>query len=318
MIIMPKVTTSCLALPNVFLQRFTLPSLVLSSLVLPSFILRNLGLSSFGLPSFALSGWPLSGAQAYPSLGTQTPNLKWLVVLILALLWPAASALAADDLQVTVNDAYLELHTGPGRGYPIFHVVERDEVISLLKSRTDWIKVRTYRGKTGWLRRADMQLTLSADGQVPDFPDASKAEYLTDRFELGFAVGDFDGADSLTATLGYRFTTNLTAELRLAHNTGRFSDTEIIAAALVHQPFPEWRISPFLSLGAGQITTFPSATLVVTEDRKDSLLQASLGAYVHLSGRFFMRLEYTNHYLLTNRNTNDEVNEWKLGCNVFF
>src|SRR5690606_28606790 len=100
-------------------------------------------------------------------------------------------------------------------------------------------------------------------------------------------------------------TRNLTVELRIAQNTGQFSDSQILAVALLHQPFPQWRISPFFSLGTGEIKTLPSATLVQAEDRKDSLLQASLGTYIHLSGRFFMRVEYTNHYILTSRDTND-------------
>lgn len=224
----------------------------------------------------------------------------------------------ADDPQVTVNDAFINVHTGPGRSYPVFHVVERGETITLLKSRTSWIKIETYRGKTGWIRRNDLQHTLGPNGQMPELDDPKQADYLTNRVELGAAIGDFDGADSLTATLGYRFTNNLTAELRLAQNTGQFSDSQILAAALVHQPFPQWRVSPFFSLGAGEIKTLPNATLVQAEDRKDSLLQASLGTYVHLSGRFFMRVEYTNHYILTSRDTNDEVNEWKVGFNVFF
>lgn len=225
---------------------------------------------------------------------------------------------ADEDPQVTVNDAYINVHNGPGRGYPVFHVVERGEVITLLKSRTDWIKIKTYRGKTGWVRRSDIQHTLGPDGQPPVFADPAREDYLTDRFELGVALGDFQGADSLTGTLGYRFTEHLTAELRVAQNTGQFSDSQILAVALLHQPFPEWRVSPFFSLGTGEIKTQPSATLIEPEDRKDTLIQASLGSYIHLTGRFFMRVEYTNHMILTSRNNNEEVNEWKVGFNIFF
>lgn len=239
-----------------------------------------------------------------------------LLFLWLAFFCPGVHA--AKDLQVTVNDAFINMYTGPGRGYPIFYVVERDEVITLLKSRTDWIKIKTYRGKTGWIRRSDMRYTLGPDNQLPLFIDPKHEDYLADRFELGAGIGDFEGADSLTANLGYRFTRNLTAELRVAQNTGQFSDSQIIAVALLHQPFPEWRISPFFSLGAGEIKVLPSATLVETEDRKDPLLQASLGTYVHVSGRFFMRVEYTNHLIMTSRNINEEVNEWKVGFSVFF
>jgi hypothetical protein len=244
--------------------------------------------------------------------------LRALFAVVCLWLLAAAAPLWAEPLQVSVAAPYLDVHSGPGRGYPVFHVVERDEVITLLKSRADWIKIRTYRGITGWIGREDLALTLGPDGQPPLFLDPRHEDYLVNRVELGFAMGDFGGADSLQANLGYRFTRHLSAELRLAHNTGQFSDSEIIAAALVHQPFPEWRVSPFFALAAGQIKTYPSATLVETEDRQDNLAQASLGAYVHLSGRFFLRVEYVNHYLFTSRDSNEEVNEWKLGFNAFF
>ncbi len=225
---------------------------------------------------------------------------------------------ADEELQVTVNDAFIDVYAGPGRGYPIFHVVERDEIITLLKSRTDWINIKTRRGIVGWIKRKDMQFTLALDGSEPEFPDNAQADYLVDRFELGGTYGDFAGADSLTVNLGYRFTKNLSAELRIAENTGQFSDSRIVGGAFLFQPFPDWRASPFFSVGAGKITTFPSSTLVQTEDREDNLLQASLGTYVHLTGRLFFRAEYVNHYVLTSRNTNEEVNEWKLGFSVFF
>ncbi len=239
----------------------------------------------------------------------------WLLLCLLAMV---ASTAAARELRVTVADTYIDVYSGPGRGYPIFHVVERDEVITLLKSRTDWIKIRTHRGLTGWIRRADIQHTLGPDGQPPLFLDPGHADYLVNRVELGFAMGDFGGADSLQVNLGYRFTRNLSAELRAAQHTGQFSDSRILVAALVHQPFPEWWISPYFSLGGGRIDTFPAATLVQPEDREDNVAQVGLGAYVHLSGRFYLRLEYANHYIFTSRDSNQEVDEWKLGFNAFF
>lgn len=258
---------------------------------------------------------PLRELPVNPHRRCQSIGGLLLIWLALLLILPAQ---ADDDPQVTVTDAFINVYTGPGRGYPIFHIVERGETITLLKSRTEWIKIETYRGKTGWIQREDMQFTLGPDGKPPEFAEPKQGDYLTDRVELGFAIGDFDGADSLTGTLGYRFTNNLTAELRVGQNTGQFSDSQILAVALLHQPFPEWRVSPFFSLGTGEIKTLPSATLVETEDRKDTLLQASLGSYIYLTGRFFVRVEYTNHMILTSRNTNEEVNEWKLGFNIFF
>ncbi len=221
-------------------------------------------------------------------------------------------------IEVTVNDAFINVHNAPGRGYPIFHVVERGETITLLKMHTDWIKIKTARGIEGWIKRKDVLLTLGPDGVAPEFADTKQADYLADRFELGTAFGDFDGAQSFNVNLGYRFTKNLSTEIRLAQNTGQYSDSQIIALAILHQPFPDLRASPFIGIGAGKLKTMPSTTLVQSEDREDQLLQASIGAYIHITGRFFLRAEYVNDYVLTSRNTNQEVNEWKLGFNIFF
>jgi len=225
---------------------------------------------------------------------------------------------ADAPLDVTVNDTFINVYNAPGRGYPIFHVIERGETITLLKMRTDWIKIKTVRGLEGWIKRSDIALTLGPDGTALDFADTTHADYLADRFELGAAFGDFDGAKSMNLNAGYRFTKNISTELRLAQNTGQYSDSQIVALALLLQPFPDWRASPYIGVASGTLKTMPSSTLVQVEDRKDQLLQASLGVYVHITGRFFLRAEYTNDYILTSRNTNEEVNEWKVGFNVFF
>lgn len=223
-----------------------------------------------------------------------------------------------EPLQVTVNDAFINVHNGAGAGYPIFHAIERGEVITLLKMRTDWIKIKTARGLVGWISREDMALTLGPDGNKPEFLDTKQADYLVDKFEMGTAYGDFDGAKSMNINLGYRFTKNLSTEIRLAQNTGQFSDSQMATLGILHQPFPEWWVSPYFGIAAGTIKTIPSATLVRTEDRKDNIFQTHLGAYMHVTGRFFIRAEVTNDYILTSRDTNEEVKEWKVGFSVFF
>jgi len=255
-------------------------------------------------------------------------NLQWLsstgrqcLRQILLLLWTnqcLAWGEEQEPFRMTVDDTYIELHTGPGRGYPVFHVVERGEQVELEKRRTDWIKIVTRRGKTGWAKRAEMNKTLGPDGSRLNFSDPSLDDYIARRMEMGVAVGDFDGAESLTVNLGYRFSKNLSGEIKLSQATGQFSDHKLATLAVVHQPFPSWRISPFFTLGAGIIDTSPSATLVQTEDRSDTALLAGLGGYVYLTRRFVMRVEYSNHMILTSRDENEEVNEWKVGFNVYF
>ena len=66
-------------------------------------------------------------------------------VLLLLLTQTATSAFAqaaGEYRTVTVADPYLELHTGPGVGFPIFHVIDRGEPVEIIMRRTDWFQVR--------------------------------------------------------------------------------------------------------------------------------------------------------------------------------
>jgi uncharacterized protein YgiM (DUF1202 family) len=79
-------------------------------------------------------------------------RLLALVLLVQALNVGLANA-AAKNLVLVVTDPYLEMHSGPGRGFPIVYVIGRDELVTVLYSRTDWYKVRSLHGNEGWVRR---------------------------------------------------------------------------------------------------------------------------------------------------------------------
>ena len=75
-------------------------------------------------------------------LTTSLSNLVWgscLVALALLAVTAAPAEAADDELRtVAVADPYLEMHTGPGRGYPIFHVVDRGDSVQIVKQKTYW------------------------------------------------------------------------------------------------------------------------------------------------------------------------------------
>ena len=101
------------------------------------------------------------------------------------------SVLAADELrEVAVADPYLEMHTGPGRGYPIFHVVDRGETVSIVMQRTDWYLVRDAGGDEGWVDREQMELTLKPDGSAVDFKRATIDDFTNARWEMGLLAGE--------------------------------------------------------------------------------------------------------------------------------
>src|SRR5262252_10579475 len=92
-------------------------------------------------------------------------------IVLLAQLVLARAALCDErHQQVVIDDPFIELHTGPGRGYPVFFIAERGEHIALLKQKTEWYKVRVQRGKEGWVHRDQLKSTLNPNGEPFDVP----------------------------------------------------------------------------------------------------------------------------------------------------
>jgi uncharacterized protein YgiM (DUF1202 family) len=243
-----------------------------------------------------------------------------LLVTLLCQLLLASSASAAERQyrEVVIDDPFIEFHTGPGRGYPIFFVAERGEQISLLKRRTDWFKVQSERGKEGWVHRDQLATTLNLDGGQFELPTYGLEDYAARRWEVGTMYGDFGGANVISTYGARNFTPNLSGELGVSQVLGRFSDSTVATLNIVHLMYPEWRASPFFTLGAGVINTEPKATLVATVDRTDTLAQAGVGVRTYLTRRFVFRAEYKAHVVFTSRDDNEEVREWKAGFSFFF
>jgi Bacterial SH3 domain len=220
--------------------------------------------------------------------------------------------------EVTIQDPFVELHTGPGRGYPIFYVAERGENVAVLRRRTDWFQVRVPRGQEGWVPIEQMARTLDLDGEAFEVPGSTLEDYTGRRWEAGVLYGDFGGANVISAYGGYGLSENLMLELSLGQALGRFSDSVIFGVNVTHLMFPDKRWTPLFTLGAGTIDTSPKATLVATVDRSDSMANAGFGVRSYVTRRFVFRAEYKSYVVFTSRDDNEEVGEWKAGFSFFF
>jgi len=240
------------------------------------------------------------------------------MLVLLPCLFPKGVLAEEEYFTVVVAEPYIELRTGPGRGYPVFHVVDRGDEVEVTKRRTDWFKVRTVRGKEGWAKRADMELTLTTAGGATQFAEAGLGDFSRRRWEGGVLAGDFEGGDVISAYVGYAMTQNLSVELAASQVFGGFSDAVTGTVSLVAQPFPEWRLSPFFSLGGGYIYTDPNVTLVDEADRTEEIASVGVGVRWYLTRRFLMRAEYRNYVIFQAKDDNQEINEWKAGFAFFF
>ena len=243
-----------------------------------------------------------------------------LVAVAIGSLFCAVSTASAERRhpEVVVQDPFIELHTGPGRGYPVFYIAERGDEIELLKRRTEWFKVRIPRGQEGWVHREQLATTLGLDGEPFDLPELSLDDFADRRWETGVLYGDFGGANAISAYGAVSFTPNLSGELWIEQVLGQFSDSTLASLNVVHLLYPDRRASPYFTLGAGSIHTEPKATLVATVDRTDTFAQVGAGARVYLARRFVFRAEYKSYVVFTSRDDNEEIREWKAGLSFFF
>lgn len=220
--------------------------------------------------------------------------------------------------KVRVADPYLEMHTGAGAGYPVFHVVDRNEVIEILMRKTDWFRIRASNGKIGWVDSSQMLRTLSLRDEEVIIKEVSRDDYSQRQWEIGVIGGDFGGATIMTVYADYAFASNLSLEMSLANVLGNFSSNHMLNFNLVSDPFPEWRFAPFFTLGTGVIQIRPHSILVQTQDRTDKLTHFGLGVRSYITRRFLFRMEYRNYVIFQSRNNNEEVDSWQAGFSFFF
>lgn len=213
---------------------------------------------------------------------------------------------------------YLELHTGPGRGYPVTQVVGRGESLDVLFRRTDWFKVRTDRGVLGWASVRDLSQTVLADGSLFSVDMGNLAGFRSHRWEAGTFAGAYAGATLISAYAAWSLTDNLKVEGDLSQFLGNVSNGYLVDIGLAHVFVPEWRVSPFVTMGTGFTRVLPKATFAQPIDHNDQLAYAGAGLRVYLTRRFFIRGEYRSDVVFVKTN-NYEVNpEWRVGFAFFF
>lgn len=246
--------------------------------------------------------------------------LQRLIALCLLLgLFVAVPAGAADPpILVVVKDPYIDLHTGPGRGFPVTLSVERGVTVELVRQRTDWVEVRTSRGQLGWVHRSQLAETLTLEGRevkiAGPLPDARTGH----QWEIGVATGQLGGANVVAVNGAYLLTDTLLVRADAAQMMGESSNGWLGTVGIAHVFMPQWLVSPFVGVGGGVVHVTPKATLVDTRERTDTAAYGAIGLRGYLSDRFLLQAEYRGFVVFTNRDDNEENDEWLVGFTYFF
>jgi len=232
----------------------------------------------------------------------------------------ALPAAAADEPaeQVQVADAYLELHTQPGRGYPVFHVAARGESVEILSRHTDWYKVRLANGKEGWVERSQLETTLTQSGARKSFRDVLLDDYLRRRVEMGMAWGRFKNEPVLKLWTGYRLSDTLSAEATIGQVQGVFAGTDFWHIGINAEPWSDKRLSPFLGIGLGKFKNIPNTSLVSSITTNANLAHAVAGVRWHLNDRFVLRADYSIYTAYVADTRSSEYRAFTAGILFFF
>jgi len=244
--------------------------------------------------------------------------LCWLATLLLPGFAAAQSASGRELLQVFITEPYLELHTAPGRGYPVTQVVARGEAIDVLKRQTEWFKVRTERGIEGWAYERDLMKAKLADGspfviRVGDF-----AGFIDHNWENGVMTGTYGSARLVSVYAGFSLTDQTRLELTEGQFLGKLANGYLLELGLSHVLLPERRLSPFITLGTGYERLQDKGSLSVPLDHDSQTAYTGIGARLYMGRRFFLRGEYRHHTVFTSRDSNEVKQEWKAGFAFFY
>jgi len=242
---------------------------------------------------------------------------RLLALLLVMQAFSVSAALAKSRLvEVIITDPFIEMHSGPGRGYPVTYVVGRDDTVTVLYSRTEWYKVRAPSGQEGWVRRSDLARARLASGEpapIPPYPD-----FATHRWELGAGYGVFNHQNLVTGYVDFSLTDSLDAEFVLQQAFGTIDNRYLATIGLRHTFIPEWKwFSPTAGIGTGYQYIDDKVPPKPLETH-NQMAYVSLGVRGFITRRFMWRADWRKYDVFTHQNENEEPEEWKFGLAVFF
>ena len=244
------------------------------------------------------------------------PHSLITVITVIALLLNTQTAVAEE--RFTVRESYVNIYSGPGRGYPIFDIAERREWIEIIQIRTDWFKVRSQNGKVGWAYKEDLQLSLSPSGEPISFEQYILQNYQNQRFEFGFSGGNLASRSALGARFAYRLNPFFSAELGWLKASDAISTSTAYNLNLLLHPFTLGRLSPYFTLGVGQFNTVPDSSIENALASDSDAFNVGTGMYYYLSSRFLLRLDYRNYFVYLSDEEIGSHQEWTVGFSFFY
>ncbi|MDH5258731.1 MAG: SH3 domain-containing protein [Gammaproteobacteria bacterium] len=228
-------------------------------------------------------------------------------ILFLYLVFVCTCVEAAQNLtaeKFIVKSSYMEVKTGPGRSQPIFLVVEKNESFSIVKKKSDWLKVKTFKGVTGWVSLSTFYAAVELAGYD------EKKTYLKSSGEIGFTAGKFGGDESYSINTGYYIKPEVLISVDLMKTSGSYSNSTISSIDLAIDFYRRLFLSPFISIGSGFMFNEPRETLVNAHSSKQSTYSYGAGININPYKNMNIRVSVRDFYLMDKK---ENYYDWRIG-----
>lgn len=227
-----------------------------------------------------------------------------------------------ESIELIVIDSYLEMHSGPGRGYPIIHTMEQDEPITVLRRRGSWYQVANRHDKRGWIQQEKLARTIAPSGLPAALPDTQHGDYLAQQGRIGFALGQQGGAETASLIAGFRLLSFIGTELEYGQIFTSQEDGYNYGANLIFEPIKSWSFTPFISTGYGKQVLKKKKKLSVGKSNEFNYDYAFIGGGInyYIGYNFVVRGEYRQVSLTGDTIDNKTVRNstWRIGFSSFF
>jgi len=218
--------------------------------------------------------------------------------------------------EVVVAEPYLEMHSGPGRGYPVVYVVGRDEVVTVLYSRNR-IGTRCARRAAGRLG-APLRIgfTKLASGEPAPIRPIRISRPTAGRLARGYGV--FNHQNLVTTWGDFGLTEQPRRRIRPATGVGHHRQPYIASLGMRHTFIPEWRWFCPRRVSDSAISTSTIKYRRKPLQTSNQLAYVSLGVRGFITRRFMWRADWRKYVVFTNQIKMRNRKEWKFGLAVFF
>jgi hypothetical protein len=224
----------------------------------------------------------------------------------------------SDMVTLSVIDTYLELHTGPGRGYPIFHVIEQGQAVKVLRRRSNWFYVSDRRNVEGWVKQEALARTIASTGLPAALPDVQHGDFLAQQGRIGFSMGKLGNSNTSSVSAGYRMLSFAGIEMEYGQIFADLEDGTSYGVNIIIEPIKNWSFTPFISTGiAWQDWKKKTVSSVGNNTFHSNSTFTGAGINYYIGLNFVVRGEF-RQMALTQKNVSTSNSEWRLGFSSFF